>query len=164
MYQRLEFASIECFKWESENRKELVEIRDKFKKNWRNESQKDGETPREIRIRISQTILPEEMILLETWCTMELNLFELIITNTLDDTARGDVFVTWLPWIFEATHESGFEQMWQGRLFAHYLGNCKNIIDCAINNTSKESFVEDISAKYKKLKIDKREIMDWIKL
>jgi hypothetical protein len=165
LYLRLEFASIDFFKWEADKSDGLVEIRRKFQENWKTENSKDGETPKETMRRISQTILPQEEILLETWCTMQLNLFELIIDNTLEGVGRGDVFVTWLPWIFEAAHEAGFKQMWDGRLFAHYLGNCKKVIEYALHGPdTKESFVEKICTEYEKLNIDKTVLKDWIKL
>lgn len=154
MYLRLEFASIEFFKWEAENRIELVKIRQAIKDKWEEDNVKDYIIPNNIGMRkqIEKIITPEEDILLETWCTQGLNLFELMIENTLEGKFPVDIFGTWLPWIFEFAKEYGFKQMWRSRLWLHYSSDCGTIIDKAIEISDKSKFITEIKKENKKFK------------
>jgi hypothetical protein len=123
IYQRLELASIEFFRWESENRKELSEK----KKEYPNDSDEDKK-------------------LVETYYTQAMNLFELCIHNKKTQTLPGNVFGSWLPWIYEFAHELGFDKMWP-EIRLNYLPECRKVMECAIKN-KKDDFIIEMCKEY----------------
>jgi hypothetical protein len=66
MYQKLELASIDFFKWESSNREALIKIREKY-----------------------PDVTAEDRKLLETYCTQALCLFELLYIMKKDRRFQG---------------------------------------------------------------------------
>jgi len=114
MYQRLELASIEFFKWEASNRKELRIIKEKC-----------------------PDITDDEDKLLETYCTQALNLFELCIHNENTRMLPDKVFGSWIPWIYDFIHEPGIIGKWN-ELRLNYTPECREIIERAIRNNNRE--------------------------
>jgi len=110
MYQKLEFASIEFFKWEASNRKELINISGKY-----------------------PNVSDDEELLFETYCTQALNLFELCIHNENTRMLPDKVFGSWVPWIYVFAHGPGFREMWS-KLKLNYTPECRAVIECAISN------------------------------
>ena len=131
MYQQLELASIEFFKWESLNRDELSKTKEAY-----------------------SDVSPDDRKLVETYCTQAMNLFELCIHNENTKTLPDNVFGSWLSWIYDFTHEPGFDKMWP-EIRLNYLPECRQVMECAIKNR-KDMFIVEMCKKYN-LKID-----DWI--
>ncbi|MDR2923354.1 MAG: hypothetical protein LBU85_08445 [Treponema sp.] len=74
MYQQLELASIELFRWEASNRAELEKIMEAY-----------------------PNVTESDKKLLESHCTQTMNLFELCIHNENTRTLPKKVFGSWLP-------------------------------------------------------------------
>ena len=132
MYQQLELASIDFFKWEAENRKDLLNL----KKEYPNDSDEDRK-------------------LVETYCTQAMNLFELCIHNEITKTLPDNVFGSWMPWIYEFAHEPGVDKMWS-EIRLNYLPECREVMDSAIKKKERNDFIIEMCKKYS-LKIE-----DWI--
>jgi len=131
MYQQLELASIEFFRWESSNRVELSRIRKAY-----------------------QNASDDDKTLVESYCTQVMNLFELCIHNEITRTLPGNVFGSWLPWIYEFAHEPWFDTMW-AKLKLNYLPECRKVMECANKNQS-DMFIMEMCKKHH-LKIN-----DWV--
>jgi hypothetical protein len=123
MYQRLELASIEFFRWEAANRAELIETREKY-----------------------PDVSAEDDKLLETYCNQLMNLFELCIHNENMRMLPPKVFGSWLPWIYEVAHEPGFKEFWS-KTKPNYLPECRKVIECAIKNR-RDIFIVDMCEEY----------------
>ena len=118
MYQQLELASIEFFRWESSNRVELSKIREK--------QSYDSSDDRKL---------------LETYCVQAMNLFELCIHNKITRTLPDNVFGSWLPWIYDFAHEAGFDKIWP-EIRLNYLPECRKVMESAIKNERNEFIIE----------------------
>ncbi|MDR0655821.1 MAG: GNAT family N-acetyltransferase [Treponema sp.] len=123
MYQQLELASIDCFRWESSNRSELSRIRQEY-----------------------PNVSDEDEILLETYCTQVMNLFELCIHNETKRTLPGKVFGSWLPWIYEFANAPGFDKIWS-EIKLNYIPECRKVIEYAIKNNER-MFIIGICKKF----------------
>jgi hypothetical protein len=162
MYLQLEFASIEFFKWEADKKKELVEIRNLFREEEKKDTKRDlkhitdsvNVDTVKMREDIKLLIGEEGEILLDTWCTQQLNLFELMVEHTLKGKFPMDIFETWLPWIYEFAKESGTKKMWISELCFHYSSVCGTIVDYAVSDDCKnmKQFKTYIKKNLKKLK------------
>ena len=124
MYQQLELASIDFFRWESSNRTELSRIREEY-----------------------PNVSAEDKKLEETYCTQVMNLFELCIHNQGKRTLPGKVFGSWLPWIYEFANEPGFDKVWP-EIRLNYIPKCREVIESAIKNES-DGFIREICKKYR---------------
>jgi len=118
MYQQLELASIEFFRWESSERVKLSKTKEEY-----------------------PHVSPDDRKLLETYCTQTMNLFELCIHNEITRTLPRNVFGSWLPWIYEFAHEPGFDIMWR-EIRLNYLPECRKVMECAIKNEMDDFIIE----------------------
>jgi hypothetical protein len=126
IYQKLELASIDFFRWEAENRTELLQVID-------------------MGVRGS----PEECMLLESYCVQALNLFELMVHNTRNKTFPEEAFRSWLPWIYKFANQKGFRLLWL-ELSSYYVLECRNMINLATYSQKNEcEFINEICEKYK---------------
>jgi GNAT superfamily N-acetyltransferase len=139
IYQQLELASIEFFKWEASYKNELARIFNEYKKE-------------------DITISDEDEILMETWCWQQLNLFELCLYNINKKHGQifpSEVFGSWLPWIHEFAQEPCVIRIWP-EIKYNYLPECRETIENAIEHPLDE-FIIDLCQKYN------LESKDWIK-
>jgi GNAT superfamily N-acetyltransferase/single-stranded DNA-binding protein len=132
MYQQLEFASINLFKWEAENIKTILKINEEYKKE-----------------KEHRNISGEDKAFIERLYFQTMNLFELCISSAEEQTLPGKEFGTWLTWIHGFANEHGFKEIWS-EIKTNYTPECRKIIDNAIEN-SENDFIEKICGvkKYK---------------
>jgi len=144
MYQELELASINLIKWETENRKILIRVREQYTNGCQNISPED-----------------EEFIKAKYFST--LNLFELCISSAKRRTLPKNVFGSWLPWIHEFANDPGFREHWS-EIETNYVPECREIIATAIKN-SEEDFIKKICS-IRNIFLQKKyglKVKDWIK-
>ncbi|GAB6393282.1 MAG: GNAT family N-acetyltransferase [Treponematales bacterium] len=133
IYQELELASVEYFRWEAENREALSKM----------------------NLEAYPDVSDEECTLIETWVTQGLNLFELCVSNHRRGIFPDKVFGTWLPWIHEFAHEPGFAKIWPEMKY-NYLPELRHLIEHAMEHDA-YVFISEICKKHKGL-----EVSDWI--
>jgi len=109
IYQRLEFASIDLFKFEIQHSKKTWRLYDQnFNLAGMNE-----QAEREITNHITQL----------------LNLFEMIIELHKNKIVDDEIFCTWLKWIFEIADLKTFQSFWEKDLRNHYTGSLGMLIN-----------------------------------
>jgi hypothetical protein len=151
LYQKLEMASIEFFKWESANRCELAAIEARGPTEYLESTSTTPSLPTTPCVttasctnctqRSSCTACTSaQAILVKTYCTLVLNLFELAIYNFNKGVFSKEVFWTWLPWIYEFGSEKKVKAYWP-LLKKHYLNECGELITRATEGKSKIDFI-----------------------
>lgn len=116
VYQRLEFASIELFRFEADH-PELV------KSLWQ-----EGElAPKKDSV---------EEVLLQDFVCQYLNLFEMAYRFRKEDIVPHDVFGSWVVWYFNLAGAAAFPRVW-AQLRCDYTEELVNIMDKAVAIHSK---------------------------
>lgn len=110
IYQRLELASIELFRFEADH---LDLIRPLY----------DGSPP---------PVDPAAFHAYRNYLSQILNLFEMAAELYCDGVVDEDVFASWVAWFREVGQAPGFKPMWDGGLRDHYTGALCEVMDRAI--------------------------------
>jgi len=135
IYQRLELASIDLFRFE-------VEQHDKA---WRLYDEKF------VELKLAN--MPESEQAQAEWeitnhATQLLNLFEMSIELHNSKIVDDKIFCTWLKWIFETAELPTFRYLWEKRdLKKHYTGNLGELINYSIviaGNGNFDTFMESL--------------------
>ncbi|GHV67944.1 hypothetical protein FACS1894199_14390 [Bacteroidia bacterium] len=121
MYQQLELASIDLFRWEIEHVKTILKMREK-----------------------SKELSDEDKEIYGSRCFQTMNLFELCISSANAGTLPNKVFGSWLTWMYKFANEPGFAEMWLEEK-TNYTPECREILDMAIKYPEDENkFTKDI--------------------
>jgi len=124
IYQRLEFASIDLFRFEIEQSDICWKLYDE---DFDVAKEAAGQTERDLTNHITQI----------------LNLFEMSTElhnkNIIDDK----IFSTWVPWIFEIAKYKNFQYLWKEDLSNHYTKDLYELIEFSIPNDY-DQFIEKI--------------------
>lgn len=135
IYQRLELASIDLFRFEIEN-SELT---------WRlyNEDYEiPSEATREYREMINHV-------------TQIVNLFEMIVKFRNEKIVNNKIFTSWIAWFWEMTQLKNFVKIWN-EINLHYIDELKFIIETGIkSNGDWNTYINSINSKYKCKEIKK---------
>jgi GNAT superfamily N-acetyltransferase len=126
MYQQLELASIDLFRWEIANKKTILKISEEYKKE-----------------KEHRNISDEDKEFMEGYYFQTMNLFELCISSAEEQTLPGKEFGTWLPWIHKLANEDGFKEIWP-EVKTNYTPECRKIMDDAMKNSSENDFIVEI--------------------
>lgn len=117
IYQQLELASIELFRFESGN-KHLVDL------IWM-ESKKE----------ISSD--PAEHFILTNYVCQYLNLFEMAVRFKKEKVMPDDVFGSWITWVFDLCSAPGFKKIWMHCKY-NYISDLRIVINAGIHIAEKE--------------------------
>jgi hypothetical protein len=118
IYQKLEFASVELFRFEASH-PELV------KALWFEEPVKLGDNP-----------TAEEKLAaynLEQYVCQLLNLFEMELRFRREGIIPPDVFASWIVWMYEICCLPTFVQLWKEELEPHYITDFQILINEGIH-------------------------------
>ena len=125
IYQRLELASIELFRFEADHL-------DLIRPLW------DGSEP---------PADPAAYQAYRNYLSQILNLFEMAAELYCEGVLDEDVFASWVAWFQEIGRAPGFRPMWEGGLRDHYTGALCELMDCAIKpGDTKHALRETVSA------------------
>ena len=121
VYQRLELASIELFRFEMAH----------SDKTWRlyneNYTIADEQAEREITNHVTQL----------------LNLFEMSLELHRNKFFSHEIFCTWLKWIFETAEYSTFRHLWEKDLRNHYTGCLGGLIEYSIETIKNDEIAQE---------------------
>lgn len=122
IYQQLELASIELFRFESEN-EELVTLL--WEENKINEI-KEGTA---------------SYFIYTNYVCQYLNLFEMSVRFKVEKVMPDDVFGSWITWIFDVCSAPGFKEVWQHCKY-NYIEELRVVINKGLIILQKEQPVE----------------------
>ena len=128
VYQQLELASIDLFRFEAGN----VEL---IRPIW----EKDKEIPSKNTA---------EYIVLMNYVCQILNLFEIAIRFRKDKTLLPDVFESWIAWFQLLVSSPGFPEIWQD-IRMDYLTELRTIMDGGIQICQKEKDAELFESEFR---------------
>ncbi len=123
LYQRLEFASIDLFRFEAEHQEQMQMLYDRDQVV---DYQKD---PIEFRRLMNHT-------------TSILNLFEMAVEFRRKKITSAEIFATWVPWMYGITKYPNFRRIWvwdeeEGvPLYENYTVTLQKTIHAAIKYNS----------------------------
>ncbi len=118
IYQNLEFASVEFFRFERQN-PELVALL------WIDE---EVERPLEADVDYE----------LEQYLCQFLNLFEMAFRFRREGIVPEDVFASWLIWMYEVCCRRRFRDIWTSKLRPHYIASFRELIDAGLRVSADE--------------------------
>jgi hypothetical protein len=124
IYQRLEFASIDLFRFEMEQSDKCWKL---YNKNFNIAEEADDQTEQDLTNHITQI----------------LNLFEMSTELHNKKIIDDKIFSTWVPWIFEIANYRNFQYLWKEDLNKHYTKDLYELIEISINNNYAH-FIETI--------------------
>lgn len=130
IYQNLEFASVELFRFEAEH-PELVRAL------WFDEPKPLGDHPTK----------EEELAryALEQYVCQMLNMFEMELRFRREGIIPPDVFASWIVWFYEICCLPTFIELWKTELKPHYILDFQNLIDKGIEVAEKEIETRDVT-------------------
>lgn len=108
LYQRLELASIELFRFQGEQIELIAPLVDPLK-----------EIPEE----------PARRDAFDNYICQHLNLFELAIFYVKKDILNQVIFSSWVAWFFNISQAPGFERAWKEDLRHHYINELGDIFN-----------------------------------
>lgn len=111
IYQKLEFGSIELFRFEKGN-PDMVEVL------WFSDDLPE--------------MSPQQEHHFEQYVCQYLNLFEMAVRLRIDKVMPPDVFASWVPWMYEVCALEVFAELWSGGLRTHYVYAFRELIDNGI--------------------------------
>lgn len=117
VYQKLEFASIDLFRFEADHLELIKPIWEKG-------------TP------LPAKGTADHYALMNYVCQI-LNLFELAIKFRKDKIMPADIFGSWIAWIYQVVHAPGFKPVWQETRW-NYLPQLRRIMDGGLEILSED--------------------------
>jgi len=115
IYQRLEFASIDLFRFEMEQSDKCWKL---YNEDFDIAKEAEGQTERDLTNHITQI----------------LNLFEMSTELHNKKIIDDKIFSTWVPWIYEIAKYKNFQYLWKEDLNNHYTKDLYDLIEISIPN------------------------------
>ncbi len=112
IYQRLELASIDLFRFEADH---LDLIRPLY----------SGDAPPSD---------PATFHAYRNYVCQLLNLFEMAVELCCADVVSEEIFASWIAWFEELGQAPGFEPLWNGGLRDNYTGTLGQVMDIAVSD------------------------------
>lgn len=111
IYQRLEFASIDLFRFEHANE-------DVFRAVWV-----------DTTVAVPDSL---EYLRVKQYMCQILNLFEMSVSFLKDDIISADIFASWVIWMYELSGRPAFQHAWAQDLRANYVESLRAVLDRAV--------------------------------
>lgn len=123
LYQTLELASIELFRFEADHPKVIAPL-------W----EKDAPLPVEGTA---------EFVAAMNYLCQNLNLFEMAIRFYRNGVFENDIFRSWQTWVFAVAHAPGFPRLWKA-VENDYVQILQNVMNTAHEAASLDAFKDEI--------------------